>query len=60
MSIPEYMLGVGRLSVVRSYVSCGFTVSDGYIPIRLAYTHTPYHRSWMLAYIQPVIFYIFV
>ena len=37
MSIPEYMLGVGRLRVVRSYVSCVFAVSDGYIPILLAY-----------------------
>ena len=39
VSIPEYMLGVGRLGVVRSYVPCVFTVSDGYIPIRLAYIH---------------------
>jgi hypothetical protein len=39
VSIPEYMLGVGRLGVVRSYVSCVFTESDGYIPIRLAYIH---------------------
>jgi len=37
VSIPEHILGVGRLMVVRSYVSCLFTVSDVYIPICLAY-----------------------
>jgi len=31
------MFGVGRLGVVRSNVSSVFTVSDGYIPIGLAY-----------------------
>ena len=37
VSILEYMLGICRLRIVRSYVSCVFTMSDGYVPIRLAY-----------------------
>jgi len=46
VSIPEYILGVGRLRVVCSYVSCVFTVSDGYIPICLAYIRLITGSAW--------------
>ena len=37
VSILEYMLGVCRLRIVGSYVSCVFAMSDGYVTVYLAY-----------------------
>ena len=37
VSIFEYMLSVCRLRVVGSYVPSVFSMSDGYVPIRLTY-----------------------
>jgi hypothetical protein len=44
VSILEYVLGVCRLRIVGSYVSCVFAMSDGHVPVRLAYDLSEIYR----------------